>query len=86
MICHAGVLHVQTTCNVTIHVTNNNRNQWDGSGKRSTHTHVQVWIPLQPAPYIVTHNHPYISSCSRYQQDRLAATYVGMFMCDNVGC
>ena len=48
--------------------------------------HIQAWIPLQLAPYIVTHNHPYISSCSRYQQARLAATYVGIVMCDNVGC
>ena len=47
--------------------------------------HIQVWMPLQLAPYIFTHNHPYISSCSRYQQVRLAATYVGMVMCDNVG-
>ena len=25
--------------------------------------HIQAWISLQPASYIVTHNHPYISSC-----------------------
>ena len=25
--------------------------------------HIQVWTPLQLAPYIVTHNHSYISSC-----------------------
>ena len=48
--------------------------------------HIQAWSPLQLAPYIVTHKHSYIGSCSRYQQVRLAATYVGMVMCDNVGC
>ena len=35
------------------------------------------------APYIDTHNHPYIR---RFQQVRLVATYVGMVMYDNVGC
>ena len=28
-------------------------------------TFCPVWIPLQLAPYLVTHNHPYISSCCR---------------------
>ena len=45
--------------------------------------HIQVWIPLQLAPHIFTHNHPYISSCKLRST---AATYVGKVMCDNVGC
>ena len=36
------------------------------------------------APYIVTHDYPYISIA--VVDLRLAATYVGMIMCDNVGC
>ena len=39
--------------------------------------HVQVWIPLQLAPYIVT-LHPYISSCKPYLLRSTAATYVGV--------
>ena len=45
---------------------------------------IQVWIPLQLAPYIVTHNHPYKSCCK--PEMATAATYVGMVMCGNVGC
>ena len=48
--------------------------------------HIQLWIPLQLASYTVTHNHPYISTCSTPQQVMLAATYVEIVMCDNVGC
>ena len=48
--------------------------------------HIQVWIPLQLAPYIVTYNHPYISSCNPDLLRSTVATYVGMFMCDNVRC
>ena len=35
-------------------------------------------------PYIVTHNHPYISSYKPGLLISTAATYVGMDMCDNV--
>ena len=49
-------------------------------GMAVVNIHIQAWIPLQLTPYIVTHNHPYTSSCSRYQQVRLAATFVGMVM------
>ena len=43
-----------------------------------------VWIPLQLARYIVTHNHPYIiSSCNSQACSYLC---IGMVMCDNVGC
>ena len=49
--------------------------------------HIQGWIPLQLAPYIVAHSHPYTSTCS-CKLDLLisaAATYmyVGMvtYMC-----
>ena len=44
--------------------------------------HIQVWIPLLLAPYIVTHNHPYISSCSRYLSK--SGLQLGMGMCDIV--
>ena len=42
------------------------RNQKDVGLAVINKVHIQVWIPLQLAPYIVIHNHPYISSCSRY--------------------
>ena len=45
--------------------------------------HIQAWISLQLAPYIVIHNHPYISS---YKPRSTVATYVGMVMYDTVGC
>ena len=48
--------------------------------------HIQAWIPLQLGPYIVTHNHPYMSSCKPVLLISTAATYVGMVICDNVGC
>ena len=48
--------------------------------------HIQAWILLQLAPYIVTHNHPYISSCKPDLLISTAATYVRMAVCDNVGC
>ena len=50
--------------------------------------HIQVWIPLQLAPYIVTQNHSYISSYMLNLLISTTATYVfiEMVMCDNVGC
>ena len=64
------------------------RNQKDVGIAVVNKVHIQAWILLQLAPYIVTHNHPYISSCAVdiSKSGLQLYTYVRMVMCDNVGC
>ena len=64
------------------------RNQKDVGMAMVNKVHIQVWIPLLLALYIVTHNHSYISSCKPDLLLLQLLIDVGMVMRDNVhvGC